>query len=176
MVDAVIVHGDGRGASVDDKTKAVVFIQSDHHEVHEGESFVVSGQTSLGSAETLKILIVTAAKEAHLEIFARSSGETNYKLYESPTYSAAGSATTEVNRNRGSSETATVVVTTAPTTSANGTQLYESHWGASVRSGGEERGLNEWVLAANTAYMILITSEAAGNDVSYVLDWYEETI
>lgn len=171
-----IADGGDIGARVESHTGALVITQSDHYEIHEGMSYVVSGQTTLGSSETLKILVTVPANIlAHLIILMRSSGETNYVLYEGPTVSDAGSAATEINRNRASSNSASVVVTTAPTTSANGTQLFTAHWGASVRSGGDVRG-EEWILQEGIKYMILITSEAASNDISYELNWYEEAV
>jgi len=151
----------------------LVQIPGEHRRIHQGVFFSISRHTTLGLNATDKILFVTpAGGYAHLLFALRTSLEASFILTEAPTTSAAGTALTPINRNRNSSNTAQAVLTHTPTVSAAGTQLYEMHVGGS-RQGGDDRGNNEWLLKPETAYLFTVTSEAAANDVTLFLDWYE---
>jgi len=169
--------GPDRWAAVDAMTYAMTTINYDHHEVHGGSSYVVSGTATLGNGATQDILVVTpnTTKWAHLIGLVTSSGLATVTFYEGATVSNAGAATTEVNRNRNSTNTAGVVVTTGPTVTGTGTAIFSQSSGAGQNVGGEVRGENEFILKQNTIYLLRITSAAAANVVNYILDWYEHT-
>lgn len=159
-------------------TNAIVTLEYDHHEVHEGDSYVVSGTATLDSGGVLNVLIVTpnTTKWAHLlPIVVVNGGAATIAIYEDATVSAVGSAAEEINRNRNSANTAGVVVTTGPTVTGTGTQIFTFTIGDGQQTGGEVRGTYEWVLKQNTIYLLRITSLANGNVVNYLLDWYEHT-
>ncbi|MFA5584609.1 MAG: hypothetical protein WDA09_10385 [Bacteriovoracaceae bacterium] len=103
----------------------------------------------------------------------RSTGEANIEIYEDPTITDNGTEQTPVNRNRKSTNTAGLDVFLTPTASDNGNLLMQEHFGAGQFGGGEVRGANEFVLKDTKKYLIVVTSEAASNDVTVVLDWYE---
>lgn len=78
-----------------------------------------------------------------------------------------------VARNRNSITTATVSVKHTPTVSDAGSLLATRHLGSGPTLGGEQHD-GDWILAPLTNYRLLITSEAASNDVSWVVSWVEE--
>jgi hypothetical protein len=155
---------------------AIEVIDAPHGEIHYGRHFVSSGQEVLGLAATKIFLITTPNSEVYTHITPpklRSTGESNVAFYEEPTTSAAGSVVGMFNRNRNSDNVNASVLTVAPTVSNNGTKIFEQHIGSGQNGQGESRGESEFVLKPNTKYLIIITSEAASNDVSWVIDWYE---
>lgn len=166
----------GGSAPIDNSSKAVKIITHGHHEIHEGNNYSVCDAVTLANInDTRDILIVTpnSSVEAHLVFEVRASKETNVVLYEGTTTSADGTGLTEVNRNRNSAKTATVVVTHTPTVDTTGNQLCIRHFGSGQKSGGESRDVNEWILKTNTKYLLRTTTEAAANDISTDLNWYE---
>jgi hypothetical protein len=61
------------------------------------------------------------------------------------------------------------------TVTGNGTILIEEFSGSARSSGGEGRSESEFMLAANTAYVFVVESDAAGLTLSLTLSWYEHT-
>jgi len=154
------------------------YIEHTHEEIHEGKHFVTTYAAVKNNAETIVLLLTTPDNTAvaHLLTKLRSSGEANFVLSENPTVSNVGTALTEINRNRNSANTAGVVVTHTPTTSDAGTVIYTEHQGSGQQRGADVRGDNEFVLKQNEQYLLTITSEAASNDLSVILDWYEARV
>lgn len=156
--------------------KGVAVIATDHRHLHDGTSFHASGQTTKNNGQTYVLHLITPSSgEVHLVWQVRASGEANVKFYETPTKTNNGTtlATSVVNRNRGSSTATTLALYHTPTTSNVGTLLTQQHFG-SGRTPGVARGASEWELKASTSYLLILTSEAASNDISWMLDWYEE--
>ncbi len=151
------------------------FIDHTHEELHEGNHFVSTYAATKNNAETILLLVTTPDNTAvaHLITKLISSGECNIVISENPTISNAGTGLTEINRNRNSSKAAGTVITHTPTVSDAGTVIYTEHQGAGQQRGADVRGENEFVLKQNEQYLITITSEAASNDLSVILDWYE---
>lgn len=159
---------------LDDLVDAHVVISEEHHAVHEGLAYVASGGATLALSAVKDILIATpndAENLVHLLIQVRGSGESNVLFYEAPTTSV-GTPVTPRNRNRNASDTTAVTVLDTPTVTAVGTLLLEEHFGSGRQTGGETRSEGEFVLKPNTKYLIRITSEANGNDISWHLHWY----
>jgi hypothetical protein len=150
----------------------------EHHELHEGNRYSTYHQATLASGSAYQLLINTplaaSGKNIHLRILARGSGEGVVTLYEYPTISAIGSAKEEINRNRQSSNTALTEITLTPTITALGNIIMKEHFGSGPIRGGSF-GSDEFVLKAGTFYLINGVSEAAGNDLSIMPDWYEDS-
>jgi len=148
-----------------------------HHENHGGNMYSSSFNATLASSATMEVLIVTADSDdlAHMVIETRSSGEANMSVFEGTTVSGAGTALEETNHNRSSSNTAGTVITHTPTITGDGTELkgLARHFGSGQQTGGEVRAQDEIVLASDTIYLIRVTSEAAANDITTMLTWYE---
>lgn len=161
----------------DSITYSLVSISHPHHEIHSGDMFTDSGQDTLASAATKEILFITpdTTKLAHLLINIRATGEANYELFIDTTVSANGVACNITNRNHNSINTPTVQCFTGPTITDDGAKFHEEHFGSGQITGGDTRDESEWVLKRNTIYLLRITSESSGNDVSRILEWYEHT-
>lgn len=156
----------------------IITVDYAHHEIHEGNHYVAFHNSTLGNNAKYQLLINTpiasTGKSIHLVIGTRGSAESNIVFREGTTVSNVGSAHSLVNRNRNSSNTAGTIITLAPTITGLGNVLMESHFGSGPQVGGEDRGMNEWNLLPGTFYLVNAISEGASNDLSIVLDWYED--
>jgi hypothetical protein len=176
---------------LDSATGAANSIDYAHHEIHSGSSYAVHTAATLASAATITVAFKTADSAAwpHMIVSARSSGESNLKLYEGGTWTtSSGSALTCHNRNRNSSNTSGILGDSTGTFTAGvmvkgptgvnvgaATLFCEQHLGSGRNVGGEARGVSEWILKANTNYVFVFKSEANSNDCQIHLDWYEHT-
>jgi len=154
-------------------------VTADHRDfLFTGYQFTYSEVTDLGSAAVRDVLFVTpnTLLWAYLSVTVQTEAEADYKLYEGPTTTGDGTACTEHNKNRGSAITATSVVTHTPTIAggSEGTLLATKHWGAGKGSGGGSVPAEEWLLKANTKYLIRVTNATtSANQVNIILDWAE---
>lgn len=164
-------------AGIDSVTNALETIDYAHHEIHAGNSFSYCENNTLGVSGVRNILFVTpdTTKWCHFLWNARATAETSVALYETTTTSNNGTGVTAYNHNRNSATNTGATLTHTPTITGDGTLLCVQHFGVGQRGGGETRAVHEWVLKQNTKYLIRVTSEAADNDVTLMLDWYEHT-
>ena len=110
--------------------------------------------------------------------------ETEFYLYENVTLTTSGTAASSYNRNRNSTNTAGIIlstVTSAATSTANtltgltsASALSHGYMGSGFIDGGQTDTRMEWILKQNTAYSLRIIATAAGY-TDYLLDWYEHT-
>jgi len=165
----------GKQWEMDNLTYAGIVIDGAHHELHEGNMFEISGAATLASGAILNILIdlTNNTVPAHIIFSFRSTGEMNVQLFEDVVVSANGVAISAINRNRLSANISQLKAYTAPTITNTGSLLTTAHFGNGNNIGGESRANNEWILAHGKKYLIRITSEAAGNDISYMHEYYE---
>ena len=175
--DTNIVTAIGDSYKTDGVTNSKVVITHEHHEIHEGQTFLISGQTTLGLGATYSILLTTpdTNKHCHLVGHVRATGEANVALYENPTGAVAGAAITAYNKNRNSADTNTTTANVLTSVTTPGTLLETQYFGSGQNVGGEGRATEEWVLKKNEEYILRVTSTSAGNDISFVLAWYEHT-
>lgn len=166
---------------IDDESKAILMINTDHYEVHQGNMYSITylqpHGSELANDASVEILFVVGAKEAHLESKLSTGGDFEIRLFEGTTVSAAGAAIPSFNRNRESAKTATATVTSAPTVTGDGTELAARFVpggtggltpGESVRTG------TEIILAPNTNYLFRVTNRAGtAQQFGLKLEWYE---
>lgn len=157
---------------------AIVSTPLDHARVHRGDLWVHSTvTTALNDAATYVLHLKTHADvtETHLTFDATGSGACYVRLYEGPTVSNAGTALTPVNRQRitARQQAKSFLLYHTPTTSDNGTLLLTRYMGAGQRGDGDMREA-EWVLKANTSYLIILESDAASNIMTCNLVVYEK--
>ena len=199
----VIVHGltgdeTYKGLRIDATTHSVQTISYEHHEIHSGSSFTVFNQDdSVASAAGLSFSFKTpnTAKLIHLIVECMSSGESITTLLETASSTADGDgevAVVPVNRQRDSGGATTLLedtttgsfdtvgVTKYPESVGigdhpTGTTIDVISAGSGNKGGGAARGYEEFVLARNTVYGIVMLSKAAANAMILKLDWYEHT-
>lgn len=170
-------------APFDETTGAALFIDTVHHEVHEGEMFHASHTNgSVANGVSLDVLLVTGAGvESHVswEVFA--GGLVTIYLYEAATTSAAGTAVPTYNMKRDSLNTPEATVTHTPTVTATGTtalvnwRILPGGNSPTTRVGGGIRSGAEWILSPETQYLLRVTNTSgAAIAVNVGLEWYEE--
>jgi hypothetical protein len=159
-----------------------------HHEIHEGNAYVVHQVNDLTINQVLDIQITTPAttKWCHTVFHFEVENETQVFLYEDIPISTAGTAHTSQNRNRNSSNTAGVLVAEIVNASVNDANsdtdatdsavetILEQFVGAGQRETGSGTTRLEYVLKQNTEYSLRFIATAAGF-VNWMIDWYEHT-
>lgn len=156
-----------------------VVLDYPHHQIHEGETwqYCYGPATMLQNAVVnLRVVVANVAatlRTPHVVAEIDSTGEAWLELFETPTYSAPGTAATFFNRNRNIAGSPTTTIFTAPTVSAAGTKL--SGWiiGSGQKAGNATKDSVEWDLKTNTEYLYRITAQGALN-VCFRLIEYED--
>lgn len=145
-----------------------VIMDFEHHQVHEGETFLAQDkQAALGSG-TVKYSIVVPTyantiQAPHMVIVCDVyNGNTTVDIYETATFTG-GSALTNRNRNRNIADDSTVVIKTG-VTSADGTLIKSFYAGAGKSTSGSSRTESEMVLKSNTTYRVDIIGRSAGTE------------
>ena len=179
----------GRVAEFDNLFAIPVTLDVEHHEVHEGDmysAFIYDEDAASGHTIEIHLqapAVASPQKRIHLVIDHNATGEHLFTLSEAATYSSGGTAFTAINRNRGSGNTTdSQALRTGSNKGSNNIVtggspvVLESIWTGSGRgTGGESRGLQEWVLDPGEEYLIKIESKAAGIALFLQAIWYEHT-
>ena len=166
----------------DASTWALTTVTYAHHEIHDGSGFKSCDLQNI-NADTVKWMIVTpnSTKYAHMLFDVECTGEMYVKVTGGADRTA-GTAVATINRNQsGTPGASTVTISRTPTsgTTDGATVLVNRRVGATgvgnktLASGGA-RGNNEFVLKANTKYIVRVITYA-NVWVSMDLDWYEHT-
>lgn len=182
------IHSQGvaTGKPVEHKTDqsgSFTIITHGHSKVHQGDHYHVSHIfAAVASAGTAEILIqVPANLTIHMNYNVSATGEGRVQIFEGTTFSGAGTALTEVNNNRRSTNTSTVTATHTPTTTGDGTQILGSvlPGGATGSNiGSAQHGPDEqFMFDESTNYMIRFTNDSASaENVSIEVAYYEVAV
>lgn len=155
-----------------------VIIEVEHHQVHEGASYkALDKQNALGTS-TVKYAIITGVltgttKSPHMKIsLFVYDGIVEVILYKLAT-STGGTPLAINNRNLNSSNVPITAINVG-VTSADGSIIDDLFYGA-TKSGSEQRGATEWVLAPESVYRVDLIGLVAGTKSIIHFDWYEDT-
>jgi len=161
--------------------------KSDRHgHVEDGEMYRHSGKHgSLANGATTDHIISIVGQDCHL-ITAHAdiqqspvTGPVFIYIYESPTYSAIGTAASVINANRNYSDNpANPLIYEAPTITAVGTLLHTKMITGSIQGGKTEPDEIEVILKAGLKYLVRVSNES-GSSVSehtVAMDLYPETV
>ena len=155
-----------------------VFIDFEHHQVHEGEAYQADDiQASLGVA-TVKYGITvpvyaTTIRGPHMMIGVDVyNGAALVQLYEGATFTS-GSSVSAYNRNRNSLNTPGTSVKTG-VTSSDGTLVASFYTGGGRSTSGSNRSSSEFILKSNTIYRVDVIGLIAGTQAITKFDWYED--
>ncbi len=112
-------------AAMRDSTNgAFITVDSAHHEVHEGHSFIASHyNASVANNGTLDVLVVTTSKVAHFVFKCTAGGDAVVTFYEGITAISNGTVLATVNLNRNSVEVPSVSAYHTPNVSVFGYTL-----------------------------------------------------
>ena len=168
-------------SGIDASTEAIYTIDYEHHELHSGSHYTLSGFSTVASGVTNKFTFKTPqAKEVHLVFEVAGTSQTEFYLHEGVT-ATGGTAVVPINNNRNSSNTSLSFVTNAPSILTYGTTLYSASHGIgganpnAADTAGVVQRSNEFILKTNTLYGISLVSRDNGNIITFTGDWYEHT-
>jgi len=171
---------------MDGSTHSLQIIDYDHHEIHSGSHYFISGYADLAINHVLQFTwqMPNTAKWTHWVWKIFTEAETLWQVYEGGTITnPLANALTPLNNNRNSlnvSGTTMRYEDHANLAGANGdvdisgALLIESGIaGAGKDAGFSDRG-SELVLKQNELYVLRATATAAGY-VNFYMEWYEHT-
>ena len=171
--------GSGAGETdeirMDASTNTLQTLTYEHHEIHSGSHYYLSGHEQEASAGTIEFVFTTHATiETHLVFEVEGSASIQIDLFEGSSSVVGGAATTPFNNNRNSGNSAVTTVIKDPTSITDGT-LIDSHMKGANKTSGNVGRENEIVLDLSNVYLLRITSGAINNDIDYRISWYEHT-
>jgi hypothetical protein len=169
------VGTDTRIVGIDPSTEVLSTISYDHHEVHDGSSYLVGQSFQLAALATRTYLLdpSSATKLAHLNMAVSSTVFASYELTEAPTVTASGSVLHAINRRRTVTASPTMTIYQAPTTTAAGSVVETSYNGGTASNGQQSRSGLEYILDPSKNYLLTVTNYGAVCSFSVKLDWYE---
>jgi hypothetical protein len=168
---------------VDDVAGCHVGITVAHHEIHEGHSFHATISSADMTAGNIGFRFKTpnTTKQIHIVITAATEADGQLNFTEESVAATAGTAYVPLNRKRSSPNTTDCTgFASGAVTSGGGTPvtLIDKGWGTPgpgvTAEGGGERGINEWDLAPNTDYLVILSGTTASGGW-LEMDWYEHT-
>lgn len=157
-----------------------VVINSEHHEIHCGDSYELTYTEDLGNGDVAELAITVpdepgagqAQKLYHLLSAVDSEAEATVEIYEGSTFTG-GTSITPVNRNRNSSLVDFLTVVHSPSVTTDGTKIYGKRIGSGRSTGGSAGRSKEFVLRNNETYLLRITNEVTtDNYVNAEIDYY----
>lgn len=181
---------------VDDVSGIPISINSEHHEAHEGDSFVAATvDTSMANEDTLSLAFKTPPisvpqKRIHMVGKFNTAAGGHIAIIEGPTWGqGTGTAVPIYNRKRETSMassglledknqstfTASDQAITNVTGVSGGTTIGLIYaFGANNRSSGD-RSEEEMLLKPDTQYVVLATADGGSNAIWLGIYWYEHT-
>lgn len=172
---------DRRIVQEDELSGAIKTIQYAHHEIHEGNAFLVVYSALADDTDAVEIRIETPAgdKRAHMLISIDSALACTVELWMNTTKTdVVGNRLTAMNRDHDSVKQSILTICHTPAGAQAGSADLQQYIGSASVSGKTDTGGGtgsraEFLLAAGSAYLIKATSRADNNALSIVLDWYE---
>lgn len=153
-------------------------ILTEHARIHEGKAFMAGIlDDAVADAASLEILI-QAVNAMHVIFNVSASGDCEVHRFEGTTFSATGGALTAFNKNRFSAIESGGTITSAPTLTADGTELPPGFipGGSGGNSlGGQDGGYErEIILASSTDYLFRMTNiSGLAAIINGSIEWYE---
>jgi hypothetical protein len=175
------------GGPTDPISDIPVWMEFDHHQIHEGESFrwsyVNTAGLAAGSSEDLVFTVpnislvgstaVVKCPHFRYEIVADSYSQTF--LYEGPTVTGGtGTARTPVALERNGTYSPKLTILEKPTVTGAGTLLWQGILFAAGKAGAVDTPADEFVLKNNTVYLFRFTSQTNGCKFLVRFVWYED--
>lgn len=161
-----------------DSIGGAVGIDTGHAMVHAGRLWRSNSTIlAVAAAGNTDFLFRNSTNEAHVLIHLFSDKRCDFRLYENPNVTAAGTACPPLNMDRDSPNTTAVTCFRGSTIAAVGTFL--DAWivgdaaGAGSHGGGIREG-NEWIFLASEDYLIRATTAAVNTDILVRWTFYEE--
>ena len=158
--------GSGAGevdeAMMDASTNAIVVLDQEHHETHEGDHYFIKTQADV-AAVTTYFMFVTP--DTTTEIHARSSiateGEFIVEIFEGGTVSDNGTPITAMNNLRSSANVAELLNYGGPTVTTDGTLIWSARVGSGKDATVSDAQGYEIIAKRNEIYLFKLTKVGA---------------
>jgi len=179
MAQQVEVTDNATRSGVDSKVKAFKSIETEHAEIHEGETYICSHYYPLVADDANADLRITLGsnKELHITITVAVAGDGEILFYEGTNYNVAGTNVLIYNRDRTSSNTSNATCRYTPTVNVLGTELFHGYALGGTKKeaiGSVRRTSQEWIFKKSEDYLVRFTNRSGGAiDVSIEVEWYE---
>ena len=164
-----------------------VFMDFDHHQLHEGESFRWSVMSLAGLNATaskdiefvVPLITIPSGNSVvgmcpHIRWEFVADGYCTAYIYEAPTVNARGTARTPIAMERNGTYTPGLAIYEDSTFTSTGTLIWQGLLGSSGKVGGTDGATHEFVLRNNTNYLFRLTSGTAGLKYLMRFVWYED--
>lgn len=153
-------------------------IAIEHHKVHEGVFYTVSDYDNnvlIASPKYWLIRTPNTAVRFHTKINLETDTGSLLEFFENPTLTDDGAALTAYNNDRNSPNTSSLEFYSDPTVTNDGTRLVSARVGAGreKKLGGVARPQAEFILKQNEEYLVKLTVDANGADVTINIEGYE---
>lgn len=178
-----VIVGDGTSdIEVDPGVGGLLVTPIEHSLVADGVVFSCFYSYLLVAAATSKWLHVKvpATHTCHIRWRFMSEAKIDYYIYENPTLTNDGTALTEFDLNRTTSNASNVDVFHTPTITNVGTMIDNGMIGTSgflFDSGGSVSPMEDWIFKASESYLIgANNNDAAAKDIVIQLVWHEQEV
>lgn len=178
VVGRIIITDGERIAELDEVDCAQITMDLAHHEVHEGNSFTVSDVDLNVQVAAPKYWLIRVPDnvEFHMKVSVECDTGALLEFFENPTINVDGVVIPWYNNNRNSNNTTNMACFDDPTVGADGvTRLQVSRVGAGrdKKLGGAGRMQFEWILRTGEEYLIKVTVDANGAELTFTADGYQ---
>ena len=160
------------------------YLDAAHAKIHQGLSFqatYISGEgNNVADNAAIDVLIQSTAG-IHLIQAAATGGDAEVFLYRNPTFSAAGTNLTQINKNEYSSNTSAVTITHTPTLSDDGvlmaSKFVPGGTGGNSTGGADGSFDREIILNHAHTYLFRVINRAGtAQPIGVTFEWYELTL
>jgi len=167
---------------VDAVSGALNTIDFSHHKVHEGDTFWVANNATLGNGgiNTIAITTPNTTKRVHLLLQIDSTQAAMFEVFEGVTSLAGGAPVLPLNFDRNSENASVVVASVGDTPGADpivptgGAIIWTETLGVRGIATSRENA-SELILKKNSIYLFRVTNGATSNNQTILLTWYEHT-
>jgi hypothetical protein len=151
-----------------------VVMEFEHHQIHEGETYLsFQEQLSIGTNTVKYAIVCLPNKQPHMVVSIDAyNGSCIVRLFHTSTFTGGGALAAH-NRNRNSLNSPTTVVHQG-VTSTNGTQFEALLAGTGKTSGGSQRSVSEFILKSGATYRVDCEGLDAGVKAIVRFSWYED--
>ena len=175
-----------RPVRMDLTTHVLTGITYEHHEIHAGSHYFVTGYQDLAINNVLDFtwLMPNTTKWIHWSWKISTESETNWFVYEDAVATnPLANAVTPFNNNRNSANTSGTTMryelhgnlaAANADTNVGGATLLESGISGAGKDAGDEKRNRELIMKQNTLYCLRAIASAAGY-INFNMEWYEHT-
>jgi len=178
--------GETDDVRIDASTNALETVEYEHHEIHSGSHYFVTGYVDLAINHVLDFtwLMPNTTEWIHWTWSISTESETLWQVYEgAAVVNPLANLVTPYNSNRNSVNTSATTMryedqvnlaAANADTNVAGATLIGSGISGAGKDAGDAKRTNELVMKQNTLYCLRATATAAGF-INFRMNWYEHT-